>query len=249
MPVNLLHRLSITSAYCYEAQLSQQQKDILCVLFSPDLLDTAPSEDGAVSQDILVWLTFDLRKGQRENTVIYNCYGPTYDPARHAFIRYDSAQQRWIIAQQQGDWYVGMRTVTEAPLTLSPLCLLDRDESDRGFHLLLDLEIIEGRYRFLSHKAIPGHLKAPVISYKDIVLHQPGWNMLEERDMVVQPGQAYEDAEISRWQQWLEAVKQKPSPASGHRLTDRLLLPEQAFFDPGTPDASQTPEVEIVDQA
>ncbi|MBA2286950.1 MAG: hypothetical protein H0W02_15870 [Ktedonobacteraceae bacterium] len=249
--MNLLHRLSTTATYCYDAQLIQQHQDILCVLFSPDLLDRNTSQDETVFQDVLVLLTFDVQKGQSENTLIYNCYGPPYDPARHAFIRYDSLQKRWVIAQQQGDWYIGMRTATEEAgrnLILSPLCLLDKEESDRGFHLLLDLEIIEGRYRFLSHKAVVSHLSAPVVSSRDIILHQPGWNTLEERDVVSRSENAGEDGEISRWQQWLEALRQKPASAKGQHLLDKILLPEHTFFDPGTTNASQSAELEVVNQ-
>ncbi|MDQ2716683.1 MAG: hypothetical protein M3Z08_17395 [Chloroflexota bacterium] len=248
MPMKLLHRLSTTATECYTAQLIQHQIDILCVLFSPELLDSRASQDEVVFQDVVVLLTFDLQKGQREDTLIYNCYGPMYDPTRHAFIRYDSLQKRWVIAQQQGSAYIGMRTATEdadGSLILSPLCLLDRDESERGFHLLLDLEIIEGRYRFLSHKAIGSHLSAPVVSSRDIILHQPGWNTLEERNVVVRPEN---DVEISRWQQWQEALRHKPAATKGQHLLDKILLPEHVFFDPGTTNARQSAELEVVNQ-
>ncbi len=241
MSMKLIHRFTANTLRCYDAHLVQGQ-DVLGVLTRMQLADEGP-ELHRVNELALI----NLHKRRCEQVITYSCVGPGTDGlTEDALLRYDPVQSRWVIAQLQGGWYwyVGMRTLKvkeDGGLALSPLCLLEQGFDISSMNPLLDLEIRSDSYRFLYHRRFPDHLWVPRIKKLDVRVWE-AWDLLEEQIATLRAG---ETSGPTNWQDWLHTSEQQ---ASTRHTVDRVLLPEQATFDPRTTNASHTSDIEVTSQ-
>jgi hypothetical protein len=233
MSAHLLKHFHSQQDYCYAVVLAHGEPDILAILCL-QYLDGAP-EQGA---SLLSLSLFNLQSQKMEAVITYNGMGPDRlnSLATDALLSYDPLARRWIIAQLQGERYLGVRTVTKLPegtYLLSPLCLLDSAQGERGMNPVLALECQENLYRVLYHPDVPGHTSAGEVRRTALSLHSALWEKQQEQAGVVATGE-----HRYTWQEWQHVVPVPP-------LETAYLEPEGVIFDPGTSFAHQTNAVSI----
>jgi hypothetical protein len=233
MNIHIINRFNTPAHYGYAVYLAQGQQDMLGVL------SMSASQNASTDYNLSLAL-IDVQKQVCESLVTYSDKDFGMRVMTDALLRYDVAKNCWIIAQLQDDDALTFRTVTvrdDGSLRLSPLCLLEKDESNRGFNPLLGLEMSDGVYRFLYHKAVFEHKSAPLVTKLDVALQRPAWDALEGHIVSLKSGIGGTHI----------------APGQEQRLDDQgmqegILLPEHVFFDPGTIHASQTAALTILDK-
>lgn len=228
MSAHLLKHFHIQQDYCYAVALAHGEPDILALLCL-QYLDGAP-EQGA---SLLSLILFNLHSQKTEAVITYSGMGPDRlnTLASDALLVYDPLAQRWIIAQLQGERYLGVRTVTkqsDGTSLLSPLCLLDSAQGERGMNPILDLESQDDFCWVLYHRDAPGHSSAGEVRKIVLALHSALWEKQHE-----QAGIVLTEEHRYTWQEWQHVVPIPP-------LESASLEPEGVVFDPGTPFAHQT---------
>ncbi|GCE13886.1 hypothetical protein [Tengunoibacter tsumagoiensis] len=220
MNLTILHRFHPAVLYCYAMCLVEEEGPILGMLFT---LQGVTHLDATA-----VLVLFNLTAQAIEHTIVYKNAGPDQAKMLDGLLYYDSFHKRWVIVQSIDEEYIAMRTFS--PETgLSPLCLIDRDEAVEtgGMESALALQIWPDYYTFLYPKPFDVHLRAPEITKRDIVIQQAKW--LAMRD---------ELAIITKNDDHLGQIPLWTSPQT-------VWLPDNAEFDPGTPNAHLTSAVHI----
>ncbi len=220
-----------TPARCYAVALAHGKPDMLGILCLQSL-EGAPEPRASLLSLIL----FNLQSQTTEAVVTYNGMGPDLlqSLATDALLAYDPLTQRWAIAQLQREWYLGMRTLTKQGDTylLSPLCLLDSGEGERGMNPLLDLECQRDIYRVVYHRDVPGHTRAGEVRNVNLSLRPAEWETLQVQAVVISTGGDVMPPHYT-WQEWNHDVSIPPLEVS-------YLEPEGVVFDPGTSSVHQT---------
>lgn len=224
-------------AECYAVVLVQGQQTTLGIL-TRQYLEGAPERLASLLSLIL----FNLQNETTEAVITYNGMGPgrLNTLTTDALLAYDPLFQRWIIAQLQGEWHLGMRTLTVQPggsYLLSPLCLLDRGEGERGMNPILKLECQGDVSRVLYHRDASGHTSAGEVRKADLSVRPAEWENLQEQASVISAGHGVVPGRYT-WQEWLHTVPVPP-------LEVGYLEPEGVVFDPGTSHVQQTSAVKM----
>jgi hypothetical protein len=272
MNVALIHRFTAVSTHYLDASLRGDQLGILWQRILP----------GAPPYTYLTSLALvDLPQKQCVSILTYDGRGPRTETAWSALLRYDSSHHRWVIGLLQGFSFLALRTVTmetDQRLILSPLCLLDANESyDEGFYPLLELDMLGPQYRLLYHKPSQEEHRTAAIVMKQDLACQPGWEALEDHAVVVRSSDDGKSVpELDSWQEWQSAIKgqgisEEERPTLIDQLLSRvrrsfkgqgaseaerqahqggtILLPTHAALDGTWYNAHPTPEIVLVDQA
>ena len=90
-------------------------------------------------------------------------------------------------------------------------------------------------------RAFEDHLWKPRIGKTDVVVWD-AWDGLMEWMATERSG---DEKGPENWKEWLHIITQQ---SSRHRRVDRIFLPEQVTFDPRSINASQTSDVEVINQ-